>query len=172
MGAPKRPKIINGAECWKCSKCDQWKPREGFYITSSGRPRSNCRKCHRHDVNSRAALKRQANRERCRLWREANPEASATNSKRYAKNNRERIKKQKREEARSTKGRARDALHKAVYRGKIIKPSRCQDCGDPVPKEQLHGHHEDYGKPLDVEWLCGTCHGARHRINEETEQGR
>jgi hypothetical protein len=30
---------------------------------------------------------------------------------------------------------------------------------------------EDYTNPLDVTWLCRTCHGARHReINEERRQ--
>jgi hypothetical protein len=23
----------------------------------------------------------------------------------------------------------------------------------------LHAHHPDVAKPLDVEWLCPTCHG-------------
>lgn len=26
----------------------------------------------------------------------------------------------------------------------------------------MQGHHPDYSKPLEVEWLCPRCHGARH----------
>lgn len=42
-------------------------------------------------------------------------------------------------------------------RGKIVaKP--CEACG----AEQAEMHHEDYSKPLDVRWLCKTCHMAEH----------
>lgn len=52
---------------------------------------------------------------------------------------------------------AREKLRYAVRRGKIIKPERCPVC---KIKENLQGHHPDYSKPLDVEWLCGRCHEA------------
>lgn len=61
------------------------------------------------------------------------------------------------------KQRARDVLGKAVAQGKIIKPDTCQGCGDTFASEKLHGHHEDYTQPLEVEWLCTWCHGKRHR---------
>jgi hypothetical protein len=45
-----------------------------------------------------------------------------------------------------------------------LTPQPCERCG----REDTHGHHEDYSKPLDVNWLCPPCHGERHReINEE-----
>ncbi|KKL04301.1 hypothetical protein LCGC14_2617420, partial [marine sediment metagenome] len=25
-----------------------------------------------------------------------------------------------------------------------------------------HGHRADYSKPLEVDWLCRTCHNALH----------
>lgn len=55
---------------------------------------------------------------------------------------------------------ARRAVWNAVYRGTLVKPASCSDCGKPVPKIDLEAHHEDYKKPLDVTWLCRTCHRA------------
>jgi len=44
----------------------------------------------------------------------------------------------------------------------IVKP--CERCGNT----ETHAHHEDYEKPLEVNWLCKVCHGQRHReINAE-----
>jgi hypothetical protein len=57
--------------------------------------------------------------------------------------------------------RARAALYLAVKSGVLVRPDRCAECGW-VGKP--HGHHADYSKPLDVEWLCSICHGKRHRI--------
>jgi len=55
---------------------------------------------------------------------------------------------------------ARYLLRMAVTHGKVVKPSKCEECG---ARGRIHGHHEDYSKPLSVEWLCAACHGIRHR---------
>jgi hypothetical protein len=55
---------------------------------------------------------------------------------------------------------ARRVLRNAIATGKISKPSICPLCGR---KAILQGHHRDYTKPLDVEWLCSVCHGKEHR---------
>jgi hypothetical protein len=54
---------------------------------------------------------------------------------------------------------ARLALNNAVASGKIEKPHQCELC---VERTLLHGHHIDYGRPLDVVWLCAKCHGKAH----------
>lgn len=61
---------------------------------------------------------------------------------------------------------ARIALQGAVRHGRIVKPSRCQECRTELPSAKLQGHHHDYSKPLDVEWLCQACHMRRHRVDE------
>ena len=43
-------------------------------------------------------------------------------------------------------------------RGKLVA-GLCADCGT----DWVEMHHEDYGKPLDVVWLCRGCHLGRHR---------
>ena len=58
--------------------------------------------------------------------------------------------------------RAKSNAHKtvgnAVKAGKLTPPDRCA-CGS---NGRLNAHHADYSRPLDVEWLCGKCHTARH----------
>jgi len=40
----------------------------------------------------------------------------------------------------------------------------CEHCGRaPTGFDRIHGHHDDYSKPLEVVWLCQRCHGAEHR---------
>jgi len=66
------------------------------------------------------------------------------------------------------KNKAHNVVHAAIKAGKLIRPSSCARCGDCPPpardgRSQLHAHHEDHSKPLDVEWLCAFCHGNERR---------
>lgn len=55
----------------------------------------------------------------------------------------------------------------AVRTGRLIKQP-CIRCGS---RRNIHAHHEDYFKPLEVMWLCRTCHGKRHReLNEKARK--
>ncbi len=49
----------------------------------------------------------------------------------------------------------------AVRHGKLKRPndSVCQECG----ALKAHKHHDDYAKPLEVMYLCRTCHRKRHK---------
>lgn len=57
----------------------------------------------------------------------------------------------------------RDKL-KAAARNATRKLSRqpCEKCGEP----RAHAHHDDYGRPLDVRWLCTTHHAEWHKHNK------
>jgi hypothetical protein len=48
------------------------------------------------------------------------------------------------------------AIGSALRSGKLIKPPECEHCGKTTSK--LDGSHDDYSKPLEVEWLCRPCH--------------
>src|SRR5690606_38487088 len=61
------------------------------------------------------------------------------------------------------KAAARRAVVYAVRTGRLVKPACCEDCHQQKPARELHGHHEDYDRPLDVAWLCAPCHMKRHR---------
>jgi hypothetical protein len=62
-------------------------------------------------------------------------------------------------EANSDKRAAHVILGNAVRDGRIIKPEFCSECG---AGGTIHGHHGDYSRPLDVVWLCQTCHKKQH----------
>lgn len=60
--------------------------------------------------------------------------------------------------------RAHGIVYRALKAGILKRPERCEDCGQPPSKtaRPLHGHHESYSKPLEVNWLCYGCHSKRH----------
>ena len=53
---------------------------------------------------------------------------------------------------------ARIELRKAVKNGTIKKPIVCSKCGRTFLVHEIHGHHPNYSKPLDVVWCCQGCH--------------
>lgn len=55
------------------------------------------------------------------------------------------------------KKRAHTLLHRAIRSGRI-KRRPCSVYGST----KSHGHHFDYSKPLQVEWLCPKHHSRRH----------
>ena len=59
------------------------------------------------------------------------------------------------------------AVSNAVRRGKIVKPSECEECHESFEPTHITAHHEDYSKRLDVVWLCHACHARRHRKDDD-----
>lgn len=59
------------------------------------------------------------------------------------------------------RARACDIVARAIYAGRL-KRQPCERCGQQS-HNPTHAHHEDYSKPLEVTWLCGSCHKRRHR---------
>lgn len=56
---------------------------------------------------------------------------------------------------------ARMLVAKAIKQGTIKRATCCDLCKEQ--KSEIQAHHVDYGRPLDVLWLCTTCHGLAHR---------
>lgn len=50
----------------------------------------------------------------------------------------------------------------ACRKGILKRPNICSVCG--IQSDNIHGHHEDYGKPLDVIWVCWLCHNNLHKF--------
>ena len=91
-----------------------------------------------------------------------NRENSKERMKQYQQRNREKINQNKKQRYHRNpeKDKARSMLNRAVKSGKIHKPLYCSSCeGD----KHLEAHHTDYSKPLEVLWLCRSCHVELHR---------
>lgn len=58
------------------------------------------------------------------------------------------------------KWRAHQAVQTALRNGTLTKRP-CEVCGSTV---RIHGHHDDYSKPLEVIWLCHSHHMERHAM--------
>ncbi len=48
-------------------------------------------------------------------------------------------------------------VYQAIKSGRLLRKP-CEVCG----KEESDSHHDDYDKPLDVRWLCRSCHMTFH----------
>lgn len=84
-----------------------------------------------------------------RTWREKNKERL---NKKYLQNyhNSDEMK---------MKHSARNKVRRAIKNGNLIKAEKCLKCG---MKEKLQAHHMDYLNPLEVIWLCISCHKKAH----------
>lgn len=56
---------------------------------------------------------------------------------------------------------ANTAVGNALRDGRL-KKLPCDVCG----KTRVHGHHDDYSRPLFVRWLCPMHHKEWHKHNE------
>jgi len=56
--------------------------------------------------------------------------------------------------------RAHNAVNNAIRDGKLQK----QPCWICSTDKNVHAHHSDYSRPLDVKWLCAKCHHRIHAV--------
>lgn len=52
------------------------------------------------------------------------------------------------------------AYTRALREGLIVPADKCGRCGK---HGEVDGHHTDYAKPFQVEWLCRRCHNGTHK---------
>jgi hypothetical protein len=62
------------------------------------------------------------------------------------------------------KYKAHQAVSSAIKKGILLKPTTCDSCAS---EQRIVAHHADYLKPLEVEWLCDSCHNKWHLENGE-----
>lgn len=152
-----------------CCRCKAEKPVTQF---SKDRRKPNgiayaCRECERKRqrdyLQNAGVLRRMALHARSRYW--DSPETDRARRSKYRQEHTEPLA----FERNPFKERARRELRTAVRMGQVIKPTLCQDCG---AGGIIHGHHEDYARPLDVDWLCPKCHGLRHQKHTDSGEDR
>lgn len=57
-----------------------------------------------------------------------------------------------------SEGQVRNLTRLAMLDGTLVKQP-CEMCGTT---ERVQAHHADYGKPLEVQWLCHSHHRQHH----------
>lgn len=150
-----------------CFKCKKEKPLSEFYKHKKMADRylGKCKQCAKKDVSQR----REENIDKVRAYdrnRGDLPYRVALR-KEYQKTEAGKIAtnraKKKWAEQHPQERAAQCILYNAIRSGKI-KKEPCEKCGSVI---RIHGHHDDYTKPLDVRWLCPKCHSLHHKQSRE-----
>ena len=146
----------------RCKSCLREKPESDFYTSN----KTKCKECIKASVRENRLAKLEYYREFDRK-RGSNPERVSAR-KAYSQ-----TLEGKQAHARATeKWRVSNALRRkahnkvnAAVRDGRLKPEPCFVCGD-----KAQAHHPDYGRPLDVVWLCPEPHKEAHRTTAEILQ--
>lgn len=153
MTKRREPRNIDGLERWRCTRCGLWFPRDSFYTDTrqTAGIKSECRPCHiRTSIASRDP---ERVRHASRAWQRTSGYAQRPTTK-------ERERERSRLRRKTVEHWARMALDAAIRIGIVIRPNVCPRCG---VRADVQGHHTDYLRPINVEWLCTQCHADEHR---------
>ncbi len=147
-------------------KCGAEKPLSAFYRHPKMKDGTvnKCKGCNKKENRTNREKNRdyylEYDRERSKLPHRLEA------AKEYAKTSRgKEVRKKSNENYKNThpiKRKAHHAVNNAIRDGKLVKGS-CEVCGC----EKVHGHYDDYSKPLEVRWLCPEHHAEWHKINGE-----
>lgn len=142
-----------------CTKCGETQSIDAF-LPRHGRPNqttSQCRTCEseRTRLWHQANAQHVADRYRRRLIE--NPDAKHAATKRWKSNNKHRN---------AISSLASKKVSKAIKAGILLRPTTCEQCGGTG--KQITAAHHDYSKPLDVRWLCRSCHSRWDHATPKT----
>lgn len=150
--------VARSAALFQCKSCETGKPATEFYASNQSR----CKECVKASVRANRQEKADYYRAYDRKRYRDDPERAAhCHAMGRTIPMAERVEKQReRRAADPQKYKARLAVSNALRDGKIQRKP-CFFCGS---EERLEAHHHDYALPLDVYWLCKTCHGKLHTV--------
>jgi|ERR1041385_3145838 transposase-like protein len=124
-------------QCKECGRtyAREYRRKNGDMLRAKDRARSDRNKTPEAKVRMKGYTK---------AWRRRNPEyRSPSYGKQYGMVT---------PEAR----RAQQAVRRALLSGKIQRPETCSRCGGS--DSRIEASHADYSKPLEIRWLCASCH--------------
>lgn len=154
----------------KCSSCNETKDIECFQVRSD-KPhlrRGQCAECRRLLVRKYKKDNAENIRKKRRLHYLKNREYTCRKTSEYKKQDPEKWRKYINKKARElrvtdvkTKIRTKavNTLTYAKTKGEVA-PEPCVYCGN----KKSEAHHNDYTKPLEVQWMCRKHHQAWHRL--------
>ena len=152
-----------------CIKCNNTKELNDFYVHSAmkGGRLNKCKECAKQDSLKNRAENKEYYKEYDR--KRANDPKRIQKRKEYANSIRgkERVAAGRKNwiSRNPEKTTAHNALARAVRDKKVLKPDYCFVCGEKA--REIHGHHFDYNKPLEVLWCCADCHIGLHKMLRE-----
>lgn len=117
-----------------CIGCQERLPIESFYKSTRGNRQSRCKPC----FNKKTSYYN-------RSYKPDPVKVSAKGSLFRSEN--------------KDKTKAHRLVVKALREGNLTRPETCESCGK---HGRIQGHHADYSKPLEVDWLCSSCHTLEH----------
>jgi hypothetical protein len=146
-----------------CTGCNLILPRSEFYERSDGSIVWQCKKCSIKQSTKWIKAHQETIRENHRLCliknREKNPELYDNINKAWKEKNKERV---------SISSHASGKVRRAINKGILIKSTVCQKCKKTNCK--IEAAHTDYSDPLNVLWLCVSCHRKLDYKNPKTIQ--
>lgn len=153
----------------KCFKCLSVKPRSEFYrhpLMKDGLL-GKCRECARKDAAKRVeSLSRDpewVERERARCRLKTAKARAAGKIKQTPNENKQAWRKRN-----HFKSKAHNIAKRAVGAGKIERIETCEHC---LSSPATDMHHFDYSRPIDVVFVCKSCHGILHRKHKTVPIG-
>lgn len=156
------------AAVYQCKSCEGSFPADGFYPSSLSRCKECVKARVRENREAKADYYRAYDRKRYRdqpKRKEAARRSAVSPAGLRAKA--EATARSKREEPQKWK--ARYAVNNAIRDGKLERGTACHFCSTD---KNLQAHHEDYDHPLDVVWLCASCHGKLHGIKGDFRRAK
>jgi hypothetical protein len=151
----------------KCISCGEEKILDEYYKHSQmkdGRL-NKCKDCCKQDNRKNRVDNIDYYREYDRM-RSVNSDRVEAR-KQYEEDHKDQVDRTKSEWRKRNKDKSR-AHRKVAYEIKkgSLSTRPCEICGN----DRTEAHHEDYSKPLDIVWLCDTCHKQRHKDLKEIER--
>ena len=137
----------------KCFKCGERKPLTAFYAHPNmlDKHLNKCKECTKTDVRGN----REKNIEHFRAYDRSR---GNRHKKGYAAKYRKKY---------PVKYKAVNMISNAIRANKLFKEP-CELCGCT---ENIHAHHDDYSKPLNIRWLCAAHHRQWHVKNGNGKNG-